>query len=71
MNLLYGRFVQAWLCNPLLYSVLGIFFAVTAVRLVAGRTVRIHLSPAERIVAWIVAVVLFVANWAYVIFCVG
>lgn len=71
LNLLQGQLVQAWLCNPLLYSVLGIFFAVTIVRVLFGRAVRIHLSRAERAIAWIVAIVLFFANWAYIIFCVG
>jgi len=71
LNLLQGRLLQAWLCNPLLYSVLGLFFAATVMRVLLGRSVRIHLGRAERIVAWIVAIVLFVANWAYIIFCVG
>jgi hypothetical protein len=71
LNVLYGRPGQAWLCNPLLYSVLGIFFAATIVRVLFGRGVRIHLGRAERIIAWIVAIVLFFANWAYIIFYVG
>jgi len=71
MNLLYGRFVQAWLCSPLLYSVIGLFFAATIVRVLLGRAVQFHLRPAERGVAWIVAVVLFVANWVYIILYVG
>jgi hypothetical protein len=71
LNLLHLRVIHAWLCNPLLYSVLGIFFAVTIVRVLFGRAVRIHLGRAERIIAWIVAIVLFFANWAYIIFYVG
>lgn len=71
MNLLHFRFVAAWQCNPLLYSVLGIFALVVAARLFLGRTIRIHLAREERLIAWILALVLFFANWAYVIFCVG
>jgi len=71
LNLLNGRLIQVWLCNPLLYSVLGLFFVVTVVRVLFGRAVRIHFTRVERIFAWIIAAVLFVANWAYVIFCVG
>ncbi len=71
LNLLDGRLIQAWLCNPLLYSVIGLFFVATAVRVLLGRAVRIHLNGAERMVAWVTAIVLFFANWAYIIFCVG
>jgi hypothetical protein len=71
LNLLEGKIIQVWLCNPLLYSVLGVFAVSIAARLFLARSVRVHLSRAERTLAWIVAMVLFLANWVYVIFYVG
>ena len=69
--LLCGQFSQAWLCNPLLCSVLGLFVGAAAVRLLLGQTVRVRLTRGERAIAWVLAVALFSLNWAYVIFCVG
>ena len=71
LSLLGGHPAQAWLYNPLLYSVIALFFAVTAIRIISARSPRIDLTSKERSVAWILASVLFFANWAYVIFFVG
>ena len=71
LSLLGGHLVQAWLYNPLLYSVLALFFAATTVRIVSARSLRINLTCKERSAAWILAGVLFLLNWAYVIFFVG
>jgi hypothetical protein len=71
LSLLGGHAAQAWLYNPLLYSVLALFFAVTTFRIVSARSLRINLTGKERSAAWILAGVLFLLNWAYVIFFVG
>jgi hypothetical protein len=71
LSLLYGQVGQAWLYNPLLYSVFAVFFAATAVRIIFARSVRISLTSTERFVAWILGITLFFANWVYVIFYVG
>ena len=71
LSLLHGHIGQAWLYNPLLYSALALFFAATAVRIISARSLRINLSSIERSAAWILAGVLFFANWVYVIFYVG
>ena len=71
LSLLGGHLVQSWLYNPLLYSVLALFFAATTVRIVSARSLRINLTCKERSAAWILAGVLFLLNWAYVIFFVG
>ena len=71
LSLLHGQVAQAWLYNPLLYSVLAIFSAVIAVRIIWGRRVSISLTSTERSAAWVVAGTLFFANWIYVIFYVG
>jgi len=71
LSLLGGHIVQAWLYNPLLYSVLALFSAAIVVRIIWGRRVSISLTGTERKAAWIVAGALFFANWAYIIFYVG
>ena len=71
LSLLHGHPIQAWLYNPLLYSVLALFTAGIAVRIIWARDLRISLTSTERSAAWVVAGTLFFANWAYVIFYVG
>jgi len=71
LSLLGGHVIRAWLYNPLLFSTIGLFFAVTAIRIFFARTIKISLTKQERLFAWILVIVLFFANWAYVIFYVG
>ena len=71
LSLLHGQIAQAWLYNPLLYSLLALFSAAIAVRIIWARHLRINLTSIERSAAWVVAGSLFFANWAYVIFYVG
>ena len=71
LSLMHGQLVKAWLCNPLLYSVLGLFFFDAVVRVIFGRDVRISLKSTERSIAWILALILFLVNWAYVIVYIG
>ncbi|MHC4680023.1 MAG: DUF2752 domain-containing protein [Planctomycetota bacterium] len=71
LSFLHGHIARAWLYNPLLFSGLLLFFSIVALRVVFARNIRANLTKAERTVAWIVAGVLFFANWAYVILCVG
>ena len=71
LSFLQGRVVRAWRYNPLLFSVLGLFFAATAVRVIFARSVRISLTGTERLIAWILVFALFLANWIYIIFYVG
>ena len=69
--LLHGQVGQAWLYNPLLFSVLAVSFIAIVVRLLFARSVRVYLTNTERAITWILAIVLFCINWAYVILCVG
>ena len=71
LSLLHGHIIRAWLYNPLLFSVLGLFVAVTAIRVCFASSIKINLTKQERMLAWILAIALFFANWAYVIFYVG
>jgi hypothetical protein len=61
---------QGWLYNPLLFSVLALFIAVTGIRILFARGLRIRLTGRERAITWLLAGILFAANWAYVIFYV-
>jgi len=45
-------------------------FAVTA-RILLAKSLSIHLTRIERIFAWLVAALLFAANWIYVILYIG
>jgi hypothetical protein len=71
ISLLHGHVAQALLYNPLLYLILALAFVFIAVRIVSARSFRINLTGRERSTAWIVAGLLFLANWLYVIFLVG
>ncbi len=71
LSLLHGQIYHAWGYNPLLFSVLALFFIATAVRVFFARSVRISLTSTERVIAWILVVTLFFFNWVYVIFYVG
>lgn len=71
LSLLHGHIVQAWLYNPLLFLVLGLFVAVTAIRVFFARGIKVSLTKNERLFAWLLVILLFFANWAYVIFYVG
>jgi len=71
LSLLGGRPGRGWLYNPLLFSVLVLGILATGIRVLFARAVKIRLTRIERIIAWLLAGVLFAANWAYVIFYVG
>jgi len=71
ISLIHGHISRAWLYNPLLYSVLALFFAAGAVRIISARRLHISLTSRERSAVWVLAGVLFFANWLYVIFFVG
>ncbi len=71
LSLLHGHIVRAWLYNPLLFSALSLFFAVAAIRVCFARGIKISLTKNERIFVWIFIIMLFFANWVYVIYYVG
>ncbi len=71
LSLLHGDITQVWLYNPLLFSVLTLFFTATAFRILLARSVRVYLTNTERQIAWILSFVLLFVNCAYVIFYVG
>ena len=64
---LRGNIIQSWLYNPLLFSAIGIYCILAAVRIVFARGIRVHLTRQERRIVWAAAVFLFICNWAYVI----
>ena len=68
---LQGHFITAWQCNPLLFSLGVLFLIITIIRGIFGRAVRISLSLNEHRFAWIIAILLVLINWVYIIYCVG
>lgn len=68
---LRGRPDQALLYNPLLFSVLGLFTAAVGMRVLFARSLKIQLTVNERIITWLLAVVLLAVNWIYVILYIG
>ncbi|MHC4693549.1 MAG: DUF2752 domain-containing protein [Planctomycetota bacterium] len=71
LSVLSGMPGRGWLHNPLLFSVLVLVFFATVIRVFVGRAVTIRLTRMERVIAWLLAGVLFAVNWVYVILCVG
>ena len=71
VHILSGRLVGGWLCNPLLFAVLGSFLMWLVVRVVFAREVHINMTAVEQRIAWLLAVGLILANWAYVIAYIG
>ena len=69
--LLSGQPISAWLRNPFVFSLIGLFVLTTIIRLFFARGVRIQLTGPERRMAWALVSAAFLANWTYVIFYVG
>jgi hypothetical protein len=53
--------------NPLLLTALLLFLLLLGVRLLLGRAPRLDLGPRERRLALLAALLLVVANWAYLV----
>jgi hypothetical protein len=71
LSLLHGDIIRAWLYNPLLFTVLTIFFTSVVFHILFARSVRIHLTKTERRITWTLSFILLLANWVYVILFVG
>lgn len=67
ISILQGRALRAWAFNPLLFTVFAAWGASLAIRVAFARAVQIHWTRRARRIAWAVAGVLVLANWAYVI----
>jgi hypothetical protein len=70
-HLVHGRIIQAWLCNPLMFSIGMVLLVVIGMRVFFARALRFSFARYERIIAWILAAISLFANWAYVIIYVG
>ncbi len=68
LHLLRGQVIQAWLCNPLCFTIGALCLAALFLRIFFARNLRICLTPVERNIAWFLLVLLFLANWLYVIY---
>jgi len=71
LQLLHGHFINTWLYNPLVFSTGIVLLIGIVTRIAFGRAVRISLSTAEQKIAWLLAAVLLLLNWIYIIVQVG
>jgi len=71
LSLSKGNLLECWSYNPLLFSLMGVFFILTILRIFFGKKLKIKLEHGERTLAWIAAVALLIANWVYIILYVG
>jgi len=70
-HLVHGRVIQAWLCNPLMFSVGMVLPVVIGMRVFFARALHISFARYERLIVWIFAAISLFVNWAYVIIYVG
>lgn len=71
ISLLHGKFIEAWEYNPLVFSIGIIVIIDLLFKFIFARTIKISFKKRGRKIAWLVAIVLFLANWAYVILYIG
>ncbi len=71
ISLFHGNYIQAWLFNPLVFSIGIIFMIDLLFKFIFARKIKITLTKKEKKSAWIIGIILLLANWAYVIFYVG
>ena len=62
-----GRFIAAFLYNPLVFTGALVAGALLLLRVVFGCTLRLDLRGWRRTAAWMLAIALALANWAYLI----
>lgn len=66
-----GHVWRAWTYNPLVFTLLAIAAGLLAMRVIFARSLRLELTRPERRLAWVLAIAVLAANWAYVIVYVG
>jgi hypothetical protein len=71
LALLSGRPMQAWLHNPLVFTLLAAAAALLAFRVLTGRSLRLGLNRKQRAVAWGLLAAAIAANWLYLIASMG
>ena len=71
ISLLHGKFIEAWEYNPLVFSIGIIVIIDLLFKFIFARTIKISFKKRGRKIAWLSAIVLFLANWVYVILCIG
>ena len=69
--LLQGQAGYAWLRNPFLFSLFGLFVLGILLRVIFARRVRVHLTDRQCRIAWVLVAAAFLVNWLYVILYVG
>jgi len=71
ISLFHGKYIQAWLFNPLVFSIGIIVIIDLLFRFIFARKIKITLTKKEKKNTWIIGIILLLANWAYIIFYVG
>lgn len=67
LALLQGRILEALWYNPLIAALLLVGGTLGLLRLITGRSLLIHLKPKERWVVGMLALLVFLGNWVWVL----
>ena len=68
---LHGDIVQAWWYNPLMCTVLAVYFIALASRLLTGYKLTLSLNKTRQNMALGAGLLALLLNWVYVIIFVG
>jgi len=68
LGVLHGHFFTAFLYNPLVFVASLVIGGLLLLRVVFARTLRLDLHGRRRTAAWVLAIALVLANWAYLIY---
>jgi len=68
ISLLHGQYINAWLYNPLVFSIGIIVVIDLVIKFIFAKRFKISLVKKEKKIAWLFAFLIFLANWAYVIY---
>ena len=71
LSLLHGKYIEAWYYNPLVFTIGIIVIIDLLFKFIFSRTIKISFKKSERKFVWLFALLLFLANWVYVIFIIG
>jgi hypothetical protein len=67
LAMLRGQVVQAWLCNPLVFTLGAAAALVLAARFATGKSLKIEFSQSLKRWLWVAIALAVAANWAYLI----
>ena len=71
LSLMQGKFLEAWLFNPMVFIIALFIFFNLLFKFIFAKKIKISFTKKEKKIAWLIAAILFFANWAYIIFYIG